>query len=300
MGIGRLFVAASCALGCLVPGAALGAPVRPDIDQARPRNLTVTIDRTGAVPRFHLGFTSSMVNLGPGPLEIDAHRTSASTPQMVADQAVLQTNGEYHTVPGIGRLQYVYSSDHEHWHYLGFDHYRLRRARDNRFVAPDQKTGFCLGDRYETHPGAVETGKPPEPTLASDCGQRETGLLALREGISVGYGDIYYATVEGQFVDITGVPAGRYYLVHRVNADRKLREADYSNNAASLLITIGWPNGKTAEPSLHILRSCPDAPTCPGRKERGKGSAAVAKAGERFMALDDPLLDSVSFRPIVD
>lgn len=288
------------ALGLLVPGQALGAPLRPDLDQVVPRNLTVTIDRSGAVPRFHLGFTSSINNVGAGPIVIDAHRPSGAYRQMTADQTVFQDDGTTRTIPAVGHLEYVYSEDHEHWHYLGFDHYQVRRASDNRFVAPDRKTGFCLGDRFETHPGETQPGKPTEPTLASDCGQRETGRVTLREGISVGYGDIYYATVEGQFVDITGVPAGRYYLVHRVNANRKLRESDYSNNAASVLISVSWPHGKAAEPTLHILRRCPDTASCPGSKERAVSSGAVTQSSERPMAFDDALLDGIRFRPVVD
>jgi hypothetical protein len=36
------------------------------------------------------------------------------------------------------------------------------------------------------------------------------------------------------------VPAGRYSLVHRLNPLRALREADYSNNSASVLLDLAW------------------------------------------------------------
>lgn len=44
--------------------------------------------------------------------------------------------------------------------------------------------------------------------------------------------------LEGQYVDVTDVPPGRYRLVHRVNADRALRESDYTNNAASVVVVV--------------------------------------------------------------
>jgi hypothetical protein len=79
---------------------------------------------------------------------------------------------------------------------------------------------------------------------------------------------VYFANLEGQFVDVTGVPAGEYYLVHRVNADRKLRESDYSNDAASLLIELSWPQGTSQEPSVSVLRGCPNTDSCPGPHQR--------------------------------
>jgi hypothetical protein len=258
----------------------------PDLDQDQPDGLEVTTDQTGAIPRFHLGFNSSVDNVGHGPLIIDARRDSRDEPQMVADQTILGSAGGTRTVRNVGRLEYVYSEDHNHWHYLGFDHYELRRASDYGFVAPDQKTGFCLGDRYTTHPGADQPGKSPDPTYTGYCGRTQTGLLALREGISVGYGDIYYATLEGQFVDVTGVPGGQYYLIHRVNADRKLVETRYSNNAASLLIDLRWPDGRSEAPSVKLLRACRDSDVCPGAAQQppALGPSAAARYARAALA----------------
>ena len=51
-------------------------------------------------------------------------------------------------MPGVGKVRYVVSPDHRHWHLLGFDHYALRRPGSRAPVVRDRKTGFCLGDRY--------------------------------------------------------------------------------------------------------------------------------------------------------
>ena len=251
-----------------LPAPALGADLLPDLDQEQPDGVEVATDTTGAVPRFHLAFDSAVDNIGAGPLLIDGHRASTDEPQMVADQTIQQTDGSTRTVPGIGRLQYVYSSDHQHWHYLGFDHYELRRASDYTLIAPDQKTGFCLGDRYDTHPESTIPGEPPQPVFTGYCGRGQTQLLGVSEGISVGYGDVYFANLEGQFVDLTGVPAGEYYLVHRVNADRKLAESDYTNDAASLLLDLSWPHGTTSAPSAKVLLGCNSTDACPGPHEQ--------------------------------
>jgi hypothetical protein len=228
----------------------------------------VATDKSGAIPRFHLGFESAAENLGAGPLVISGHRDSEGQPEMVADQAIQQSDGTTRTVPDVGRLRYVYSADHDHWHLLGFDHYELRRAGNYKLFAPDQKTGFCLGDRYNTDTTTQLPGEPAQPFYTGYCGRTQTQLLSLVEGISVGYGDVYFANLEGQFVDVTGVPASQYYLIHRVNADRKLVESDYTNDAASLLIQLSWPGGTSAAPSVEILRGCPAADSCPGPNQQ--------------------------------
>ena len=228
----------------------------------------MTTDASGAIPRFHLGFQSAVDNRGAGPLVISGHRDSQDQPEMVADQQVARSDGSTRTIAGVGHLRYVHSEDHNHWHYLGFDHYELRRAADYAFIAPDQKTGFCLGDRYDTDTTSQLPGEPAQPVYTGYCGRNQTDLLTVGEGISVGYGDVYFANLEGQFVDVTGVPAGEYYLVHRVNADRKLLESDYSNDAASLLIDLSWPQGTSQEPSVKVLRECPATDSCPGPHER--------------------------------
>jgi hypothetical protein len=79
-------------------------------------------------------------------------------------------------------------------------------------------------------------------------------------GLSVGYGDNYLAFLDGQFIDVTNVPEGSYYLVHRVEAD--VWESDYSNNAASVLLTLGWPNGFDNLPTVRMLDSCADTARC--------------------------------------
>jgi hypothetical protein len=59
---------------------------------------------------------------------------------------------------------------------------------------------------------------------------------------------------------VTGLVPGRYVLVHLVNPDRDIRESDYANNAASALVEL--VRDSDGEPSVRVLRTCPDASTC--------------------------------------
>jgi hypothetical protein len=268
MRLARISAPLAAIVAVLAPAAAHAAGVLPDLEQAVPGNLQAVTDRSGAVPRFHLGFDSAVDNVGAGPLIVEARRSGSGERQMVADQLVRSDDGSVRRVERIGALEYTVSPDHRHWHYLGFDRYELRRASDYLLIAPDQKTGFCLGDRYDTVPGERISGEPQEPFYTGRCGLGQPSLLEMREGISPGYGDDYQANLEGQFVDVTGVDPGRYYLVHRVNADRKLEESDYGDNAASVLVSIEWPDGRSAAPSVKVLRRCPDREACPGAERR--------------------------------
>jgi lysyl oxidase len=249
----RVFVAGIAALavltGCV--GTVQGPPGErlPDLDQALPGAISIET-RNG---RRVLVFASAVDNVGAGALVIRASRRNRGVATMRIRQLVTKTDGStaFYSLPG--RLRYVHSETHSHWHLLQFERYALRRASDGRLVAPDRKTGFCLGDRYRiANPPAAA---PAEAVWVGECGRGRTRLLRLRQGISPGYGDDYVPALEGQLLDLTGVPAGRYRLVHRVNADSSIRESSYKNNAASVLLELRGP-------TVRILARCPDSAAC--------------------------------------
>jgi hypothetical protein len=181
---------------------------------------------------------------------------------MTAEQVIRLANGETTTRPDVGRFEYVTSESHEHWHLLPFMRYELRGAEDFKLVVRDEKTGFCLGDRYNVDPSSQLPGEPENSEWATNCGPAHPELLGLEEGISVGWGDVYEAWRDGQYLDLTGLKAGRYYLVHRVNPERLLEESSYGNNASSVLISLAWPSGKSEAPTVRVLRRCPNSARC--------------------------------------
>jgi hypothetical protein len=218
---------------------------------------------SGRSRRYRLGFSSSVENLGRGPLLVRGSR-SRSSREMVVEQLIRRTGAGAERIPGVGLLRYVRHHDHRHWHYLRFERYELRRAADHSLVAPDQKTGFCLGDRYDARPGKRLPGEPRDAVYTGLCGRNRPDLETIREGISVGYGDDYPPQLEGQYIDVTGIAAGRYELVHRVNTNRRLQESRYANNAASVLIRLRRPGGPRARPVVSTLARCPDSARCKG------------------------------------
>ena len=235
----------------------------PDLDQETPSQLRIQLTFGNGRRTYTLGFRSAVRNLGNGPLIVRGARPNRSVPEMKVDQIIERVAAPPRVVQDVGRLRYVVSPDHTHWHYLSFDRYSLQTyelhsAGEGAAIVEDQKTGFCLGDRYSvTTPPVAES--PPEPVFTRRCGLTQPGRLTMREGVSVGYGDDYSAFLEGQDLPLNGLPAGRFLLVHRVNADRGLRELSYANNAASVLLDLRWQNG---QPSLRIIDRCPDTADC--------------------------------------
>jgi hypothetical protein len=248
-----LAIAAACivASGC-GGGGSEARELLPDLDQVQPEAVSV-VNKNG---RFLLVFVSAVDNLGAGPIVVDARRETTADP-MVAAQVIERTDGSEVTRRLQVELRYVRSETHSHWHVLDFERYELRRP-DGTSVGRDRKTGFCLGDRYE-RTSLDLAGKPSKAVWIEECGKGEPDALRVRQGISPGYGDPYVPTLEGQFIDVTGLAFGRYVLVHRVNPDRRLVERDYGNNAASVLIELA---GKDNAISVRVLASCPGTERC--------------------------------------
>jgi hypothetical protein len=242
-----------------VPAQADPTPLLPDLIQEVPTDLNVK--QVGN--SFQLGFTASTANIGAGPLLITGSRPSTAVAEMSATQTVEMSDGSTPQVhDGVGVLRYV-TGNHNHWHLLGFEHYELRKISDYSLVAPDSKTGFCMGDTRRLDPPPPDSPTVPMADPSNSCSLNEPNVLTTSEGLSVGWIDDYLAYRDGQYIDITGVPSGLYYLVHRADPSGQLFEQRYDNNNSSLLLSLTWPNGMTALPKAQSRKECPGSDMCP-------------------------------------
>ena len=253
------------------PVAAPATALLPDLVQLTPYALRVEKVRRAGRTRYRLGFASAVSNAGTGPLVVRARRTGAE-PTMTADQIVRLSGGGHVRRPGIGRLQYVRFGGHEHWHYMGFDRYELRDPATGALIAPDRKSGFCLGDRYDETRWQGIPELPMSKRFLGLCGIKRPDAKTMVQGISPGYGDEYLPHLEGQYVDITAVPPGSYVLVHHVNADRSLVESRYANNASSVRVRLTIDS--EGRRRLRVTAQCPSLATCP-RAPRASPAPAV-------------------------
>ena len=97
-------------------------------------------------------------------------------------------------------------------------------------VLVGRKVGFCIED--------VARWSPTAPSrLKYTCSNN---------GLQAGWADVYSQNLDCQFIDITGVPSGNYYLQMTVNPDALLTEADLGNNTALVPVNIPPTNCLTA------------------------------------------------------
>jgi len=102
-------------------------------------------------------------------------------------------NNPYHSV-------FIFSPCHMHYHIIGFADYKLLR-QDGSTAAAGHKQAFCLEDIYK---------------YAND--NKSSGYACASQGITSGWADSYYKQLSGQWIDITGVPAGDYIVHIEINA----------------------------------------------------------------------------------
>ena len=129
-------------------------------------------------------------------------------------------------------------------------------------TAASISTSSGTTSRYRIRGASSLPGYEPTPVFPDACGQDEPGLLGVFAGISPGYGDRYLPHLEGQYIDITRLRAGRYVLVHRANPGGRLLESDHANNAASVLVEVRWPRGYGRRPSVRVIETCPESASC--------------------------------------
>ena len=222
----------------------------PDFDQRAPTDLTIA----GGSGRWLLGFTSLVDNVGIGPSIITGVRPRGAA-RMIGTQHVRLANGKTRIYRDVAQIRYTNSPPHHHWHLMRFDSFELRTL-DGRTLVRDRKSGFCLADHWGAAPGAWPGRRPH---FLGDCDQFHPESRAVTMGTTPGYTDRYPAFFHGQNVDITGVPAGVYDVMHRVNASMLLRELRYDNNTASTRIRLTWSAGT---PHVTVLRYCQASATC--------------------------------------
>ncbi len=249
-----MLAVAAIALGAALAASSASAGVEsrellPDLKPVAPFDLIVD----GSPGNYVLGFASSAQNIGDAELKMRGSRPNTSALEMNADQLVQLEDGSEKVYEGAGTFVYVFEETHRHWHWQRFMGYELRRASNYELANPDRKSGFCVADRAPV-PGYVGAASNfPDPTW---CEQDNPDATELVVGLSVGWADPYDPLREGQSIEVTNLRAGKYYLVHKANPARLIRERAYFNNYSALLIRLTWPDGKNARPEVEELARC--------------------------------------------
>ncbi|MEP7081963.1 MAG: lysyl oxidase family protein [Chloroflexota bacterium] len=242
----RLAVVSAFAIGILV-----GPPVAqathadpaalPDLQMAPPTDFS--IERRPHGVRW-LRFETTVVNRGTGAFEVYGFNTGADadgTADGLYDYAVTQRIQDSSTSGWADHptaaTMFFQGDGHNHWHVEGLQLWQLSFSRTidqpSDVLRTGRKIGFCFWDNYRL-PGAGSAVYHPSTTSA--CVKTATNIVPM--GLSVGWGDTYPATIAFQYVDITGLPYGDYWLTVTADPDGEFVEANESNNTTQVQIRI--------------------------------------------------------------
>jgi lysyl oxidase len=140
------------------------------------------------------------------------------------------------------------STCHGHFHMRGVAIYELLNGAGAAVVRA-RKQGWCFRDNEPFSPDAG-----PGKYTCED------------QGISAGWEDIYDKSLDCQWLDVTGLPGGKYVLRVVVNPDRVFRESNYGNNTVSVSIALPGAPQTTTPPPASKPPPPKVQPTQPGKK----------------------------------
>jgi hypothetical protein len=142
---------------------------------------------------------------------------------------------EHEDEPSAAELVYVNADGHHHFHLQHVAKYSLWNATKTAEVAPAQKVGFCLEDSEHIEP---KVG-PTYPVYADNvapfrdfCQRYRPNATSLYEGISPGWRDVYGSELAFQWVEVSNVLPGEYWLREDVNPDGFVKESSEPNTPA--------------------------------------------------------------------
>ena len=245
----RLWVLVSLLTLALVApaGSASAASDRlPDLAMARLRHIGTTRTEDG---RRLLRFSAIIVNVGVGPFELRSERPNRSSSWSV-QQVIYDTDGgaRTHDTPPV---QLVYEGDgHDHWHVKDLETYQLAPLHDgsgnNSSSRIGHKVGFCFFDNYQYKPWLPDAPRYLEYGHRG-CGTRSS--LRLRNGLSVGWATSTTGACP-QYIDITGLPNGRYRLSATADQANFFQEGNEGNNST-------WVDLRIRARSVTVMRRAP-------------------------------------------
>lgn len=170
-----------------------------------------------------LRFTTAFANQGAGHLEVTGGEVLANGNQEVLQRIYDDEGGFRDRVAG----EFTYHSGHGHIHFDGYAIYNLREIGPNGEVGDILATGgkisFCLIDITRFDPNA-------DSSRYGSCG--------TTQGVSAGWSDVYSRGLADQWINISGIDDGDYYLEVVTDPENQLLESDETNNTTIITITI--------------------------------------------------------------
>jgi hypothetical protein len=270
--IGAVALVGGLLLSGSLRAASASAPLKPNLTAEPPNGQYFATEQFEGRTRLLVKFNGYIHNKGPGAIDIRGKRTTnfkTSTvekaefdeqhqtetmkqPELeeLSQPAMEVKQREFTTEPGheesnierahvdqpsSAELIYSASDGHDHWHLQHLARYSLWDSTKSHEVTIGQKVGFCLDDSLHT-----ESGIGPSSSVYSDnvapfrrfCQRYRPDATSLFEGISVGWSDLYDSGLAWQWVDVSNLAPGEYWLREDVNPEGKIDEVSEPNQPA--------------------------------------------------------------------
>ena len=204
------------------PGPPVGQPVLPDLVPAPPSQVQMT----RLEGKWYIRFTSILVNVGESDFVLRASRGIRDW--QVEQDIPYSTSG---AEPVSVDATLVWGGDgHGHWHVSRVASVRLVAVPENGDAVAgekarvDTKIGFCFFDYSQQ----LERGPDEAVYSRESCGDKNDTQIGM--GLSPGWGDTYHFVLPGQYIDVSGLPDGRYRLWAEVDERGWFREVTRDNN----------------------------------------------------------------------
>lgn len=192
-------------------------------------------------------FDGYVTNQGPGVLDMFGDPT-LSDPTDLTSHSVWQRvwNGTDWEKVQQPPVRFESADGHDHFHLMEIARYSLWDSQKRAEVAPGEKVGFCLFDSEQFRANQLPA------YLVQDgyfCRQGAPLARVLRMGISPGWRDLYAWDLPLQWVDVSNVVPGEYFLGAESDPFDQVLEADETNNGLAFARTPMVIAGFNALPS---------------------------------------------------
>lgn len=239
-----LTVLAAVGTMCVAETASAQVDLLPDLT-VRADELYDNLIVTNIIPgRRHIRLSTGTPNSGAGKLYLYGGADLGNGKQQVI-QRVYRSDGTFWERDA---GQFVYHPTHNHIHVEAWCQYRIREILPGDgvgdVIAEGEKTSFCIIDL-----AVYDSSLPGFP-----AGGQFNSCNSTTQGLSVGWMDIYSKNLDGQWIDITDVPNGEYWLEAEVDPEGNFLESDESNNANRIKVTIG-SGSSTIQPDAYEVNN---------------------------------------------
>lgn len=183
-------------------------------------NTTTSHPTTGEQIRV-MAFDGYIHNVGTGSLDV------AGNPQVEGGMKQRVFNGTEWEVVGEPPVRFETEDGHNHFHLMEAVEYAMWTDDRTTRVSDAPKVGFCLIDVQVSE---EEYDARYAITDSNYCGVDEPDRTELRMGITPGWIDVYEANLAFQWIDISNVQPGRYWVSAVMDPYDRIVESNEDNN----------------------------------------------------------------------